>query len=119
VVVSEFGCGAFTGADERGPGSFQIVDWLADPPRIRGEHPRDEAVQARYLTELIDLYDTEGVHGCFVFTFAMPDFPHKGDPGLDLDKAGFGLLAVSEDGTRRRKAAFNAVADRFRSRGPS
>jgi hypothetical protein len=113
VVVSEFGCGAFTGADDRGAGSFQIVDWLADPPRIRGEHPRDEAVQARYLTELIDLYDAEGVYGCFVFTFVMPDFPHRDDPSLDLDKAGFGLIAVSEDGTRRRKAAFNAVADRF------
>lgn len=115
VVISEFGCGAFTGADERGAGSFQIVDWLADPPCIRGEHPRDEEVQARYLTELIDLYDTEGVHGCFVFTFVMPDYPHQDDPSLDLDKAGFGLLAVGDDGTRRRKAAFSAVADRFRS----
>ena len=72
--------------DERGAGSFQIVDWFADPPRIRGEHPRHEAVRARYLTELIDLYDAEGVHGCFVFTFAMPDFPHKDDPASTSTK---------------------------------
>ncbi|GAB4005836.1 hypothetical protein GCM10029992_54850 [Glycomyces albus] len=74
VVITEFGCGAFTGADLRGAGSFQIVDWFAEPPRIRTDHPRDESVQAGYIGELIDLYDAESVHGCFVFTFAMPDF---------------------------------------------
>ncbi|MBV1939039.1 hypothetical protein KUF83_21130 [Streptomyces sp. BV286] len=114
VVVTEFGCGAFTGADQRGAGSFWIVNWFADPPRIRGLHPRDETVQARYLGELIDQYDAEGVHGCFVFTFAMPDFPHHDDPRADLDKAGFGVVAVAGDGTTRPKEAFHAVARRYR-----
>ncbi|WP_199041877.1 hypothetical protein [Glycomyces salinus] len=113
VVITEFGCGAFTGADLRGAGSFQIVDWFAEPPRIRTDHPRDESVQAGYTGELIDLYDAEGVHGCFVFTFAMPDFPHRDDPSLDLDKAGFGVLAVAEDGSRRRKEAFQRIARRY------
>lgn len=113
VVITEFGCGAFTGADQRGAGSFQIVSWFADPPRIRGDHPRDEPVQARYLGELIDLYGAEGVHGCFVFTFAMPDFPRREDPGLDLDKAGFGVLAVTDDGVYQRKEAFGEVARRY------
>lgn len=115
VVVTEFGCGAFSGADLRGAGSFRIVDWFAEPPRIRGDHPRDELVQARYLTELIDLYEAEGVHGCFVFTFVMPDFPHRDDPGSDLDRAGFGLVAVGEGGAFRRKEAFHAVAGRYRA----
>jgi hypothetical protein len=113
VVVTEFGCGAFTGAERRGAGSFQIVNWLAESPRIRGDHPRNEAVQARYLGELIDLYDMEGVHGCFVFTYAMPDFPHRDAPQFDLDKAGFGVMAVTEDGTRRPKEAFGEVARRY------
>ncbi|TDD62000.1 hypothetical protein E1263_05125 [Kribbella antibiotica] len=113
VVVTEFGCGAFTGAERRGAGSFQIVNWFAEPPRIRGDHPRDEAVQARYLGELIELYDAEGVHGCFVFTYAMPDFPHRDAPEFDLDKAGFGVIAVTEDGTRRPKQAFAEVARRY------
>lgn len=113
VVVTEFGCGAFTGADLRGAGSFQIVDWFAEPPRIRDDHPRDESVQARYLGELIELYDAEGVHGCFVFTFAMPDFPRREDPSLDLDKAGFGVMAVTEDGVYQRKEAFGEVARRY------
>ncbi|MFC9690016.1 hypothetical protein ACFTSF_15830 [Kribbella sp. NPDC056951] len=113
VVITEFGCGAFTGAELRGAGSFQIVNWFADPPRIRGDHPRDESVQARYLGELIDLYDADGVHGCFVFTYAMPDFPHRDNPHLDLDKAGFGLIAVTEDGVQTPKQAFNEVARRY------
>ncbi|MGW5639857.1 glycoside hydrolase family 113 [Streptomyces sp. NPDC003832] len=113
VVITEFGCGAFTGADQRGAGSFWIVNWFAAPPRIRGDHPRDEIVQARYLGALIDQYETEGVHGCFVFTFAMPDFTHHDDPHLDLDKAGFGLVAVTGDGARRPKEAFHEVARRY------
>jgi len=61
----------------------------------------------------IDQYNAEGVYGCFVFTFAMPDFPHRDDPRLDLDKAGFGIMAVSETTPRRPKAAFHAVAQRY------
>lgn len=113
VVITEFGCGAFTGADLRGAGSFQIVNWFATAPHIRGAHPRDETVQARYLSELIDQYNAEGVYGCFVFTFVMPDFPHRDDPRWDLDKAGFGIMAVSETTPRRPKAAFHAVAQRY------
>ncbi|WP_194819915.1 hypothetical protein [Nocardia sp. XZ_19_385] len=113
VVITEFGCGAFTGADLRGAGSFQIVNWFAAAPYIRGDHPRDETVQARYLCELIDQYTAQGVYGCFVFTFVMPDFPFRDDPRLDLDKAGFGIVAVSESTPRRPKAAFHAVAERY------
>ena len=113
VVITEFGCGAFPGADLRGAGSFQIVSWFATNPYIRGEHPRDETVQANYLSELIDQYNAEGVYGCFVFTFVMPDFPHRDDPRLDLDRAGFGIMAVSETTPRRPKAAFHAVAQRY------
>jgi hypothetical protein len=115
VVVTEFGCGAFTGADVRGPGSFRIVRWFAERPTIRGDHPRDEQTQAAYLRELIDLYADAGVHGCFVFTFSMPDFPHHDDPRLDLDKAGFGIVKVPEDDPTNwtPKAAFHDVAQRY------
>ncbi len=115
VVVTEFGCGAHVGADRRGPGSFLIVNWLAHPPRIRDGHVRDEEVQAAYLDELIDLYADVGVHGCFVFTFAMPDFPHHPDPRHDLDMAGFGVVKALPDGPRRwaPKQAFDEVAGRY------
>lgn len=115
VVVTEFGCGAHAGADRRGPGSFLIVDWFAQPPRVRAGHVRDEGVQAAYLAELIDLYADAGVHGCFVFTFAMPDFPHRPDPCHDLDLAGFGVVAVLPEGPARwvPKQAFREVAQRY------
>jgi hypothetical protein len=117
VVVTEFGCGAHVGADRRGPGSFLIVNWFADPPRVREGHVRDERVQADYLAELIDLYSDAGVHGCFVFTFSMPDFPHHADPRHDLDMAGFGVVKVAPGEPPRwePKQAFDEVARRYGS----
>ncbi|WP_043636120.1 hypothetical protein [Nonomuraea candida] len=115
VVITEFGCGAHVGAERRGPGSFLIVNWFADPPRVKAGHVRDEGTQARYLAELIELYGRHGVHGCFVFTFAMADFPHREDPRDDLDMAGFGVVKVApgEPGSWARKEAFDEVARRY------
>jgi hypothetical protein len=115
VVITEFGCGAHRGAERRGPGSFLIVNWFAQPPRVKDGHVRDERTQAAYLTELIDLYAATGVHGCFVFTFAMADFPHRADPRYDLDMAGFGVVKVlAEDPSRwEPKEAFHEVARRY------
>ena len=112
-VVTEFGCGAFAGADRRGPGSFLVVDWFADPPRVREGTVRDESVQAAYLGELIDLYAEVGVDGCFVFTFGMPEFPYDSDPRRDLDMAGFGVVRIQDGGPWVRKAAFDTVAERY------
>ncbi|WP_116950956.1 hypothetical protein [Jiangella endophytica] len=114
-IVTEFGCGAFTGADVQGPGSFRIVNWFTDPPAIRGDHPRDEHTQAAYLSGLIELYGAAGVDGCFAFTFVMPEFPRGDDPRHDLDRAGFGLVSVrpGEPDAWAPKEAFHAVARAF------
>ncbi|GAA3954657.1 hypothetical protein GCM10023085_41410 [Actinomadura viridis] len=113
VVITEFGCGAHIGGDLRGPASFMIVQWLAQTPRVREGHVRDERTQARYLSELIDLYAAHGVHGCFVFTFAMPDFPHHDEPRRDLDMAGFGVVKVRDGRAWEPKEAFHEVARRY------
>jgi hypothetical protein len=62
-----------------------------------------------------DLDADAGVHGCFVFTFAMPDFPHRADPRHDLDMAGFGVVKALPDEPPRwePKQAFDAVAGRY------
>jgi hypothetical protein len=81
VVVTEFGCGSFVGADRRGPGSFLIVNWFATPFRIKEGYVRDERTQAAYLEELIELYVDHNLHGCFVYTFSMTDSPIGRTPG--------------------------------------
>ncbi len=115
VVVTEFGCGAQRGGDVRGPGSFRIVNWFSSPPTVRVGHDRDETTQADYLTDLIDVYERNGVHGCFVFTFVMPDFPHDPDARYDLDMAGFGIVKVPSDdlASWEPKLAYTAVARRY------
>lgn len=117
VVITEFGCGSFVGADQRGPGSFLIVNWFASPPRIKEGYVRDEGTQAAYLEELITLYADRGVHGCFVYTFSMTDFPHSPDARVDLDMAGFGIVKVPADDPTRwePKTAFATVARLFRA----
>jgi hypothetical protein len=116
VAITEFGCCAHRGADRSGPAGFQAVDWLRSRPRLREGVVRDEGVQATYLTELIDLYATAGVHAAFAFTFAMPAFPHRpDDPRHDLDTAGFGVVKVSPGDPHdwEPKEAFAAVAGRY------
>ncbi|NEE02413.1 hypothetical protein [Phytoactinopolyspora halotolerans] len=117
VVITEFGCGAHIGAELRGPGSFRIVNWFADPPHVKDGHVRDEQTQATYLSELIELYARHNVHGCFVYTFSMHDFPHTEDPRHDLDMAGFGVVKTSADDPSHwePKEAFHEVARRYSS----
>jgi hypothetical protein len=53
------------------------------PVQLNGTYERDEAGQAAYLSELLEIFETEGVDSAFVFLFALPGYPHRpdGDPG--------------------------------------
>lgn len=112
LVITEFGCGCHVGGAQRGPGSFKIVSWWGRHPRIKQGNIRSERVQAAYLSDLIDVWDRNGVHGCFVYTFALRDYPHRADPHRDLDMASFGLVKVSADDVAQwePKEAFHDVA---------
>jgi hypothetical protein len=46
---------------------------------VRGE--RDEAGQAAYLRELLEIFDAEGVDSAFVFAFALSSHPMAGQRG--------------------------------------
>ncbi|WP_207918456.1 hypothetical protein [Saccharopolyspora karakumensis] len=37
----------------------------------------DEAGQVAYLSELLQIFETEGVDSAFVFLFALPGYPHR------------------------------------------
>ncbi len=126
VAITEFGTTAYRGAGDRGARAGEIVEWdeaTIAPIRLTGDYPRDEAEQAAYLRELLDIFDAEGVDSAFVFTFESTQLPHRpdGDPRDDLDRASYGIVKVLE-GTLGEtypempwepKAAFAAVADHY------
>jgi hypothetical protein len=107
---------------------MEIVEYDQDtgvPVRLNGEYVRDEAGQARYLREVLEIFDTEGVDSAFVFLFALYNFPHRsdGDPRDDLDLASPGIVKMLEDCHAdtypdlawEPKAAFATLAECYRS----
>ncbi|MFI6512380.1 hypothetical protein ACIBCT_32650 [Streptosporangium sp. NPDC050855] len=127
VAITEFGSATYRGAGDRGARGLEVVEYEKEtraPLRLKGEYARDEAGQAAYLRELLEVFEAGGVDGAFVFTFALPDHPHRpgGDPRDDLDLASYGIVRFYEDrlGTTypdmpwEPKAAFAAVADHYR-----
>jgi hypothetical protein len=113
LAVTEFGCCTYRGAAARGGMGWDIVDHDADPPRIPGDHVRDEEEPARYLRRLIGAFDQEGVDTAFWFTFASYHSPYHPDPHLDLDMAGFGVCKVMADGRLEPKRAFHTMAELY------
>lgn len=120
VVVSEFGCCTYRGAEQRGAMGWAIVDRTIDPPHLTEDVVRDEAVQVAYLHQVLGLLDQARIDGAFWFTFASYANPHHQDPTLDLDRAAYGLVKVlppgphQPDGKRwEPKAAFHALAEAY------
>ena len=130
VAITEFGSATFRGAAEMGARGLEIVEYDKDtgaPARLNGDYVRDEAGQAAYIRELLEVFDAEGVDSAFVFTFVLHEFPHRpgGDPRDDLDLAGYGVVKALEDGDGgaypgmpwEPKIAFGAVARHYGDAG--
>ncbi|MFD2081824.1 hypothetical protein SAMN05421678_12140 [Actinopolymorpha cephalotaxi] len=126
VAITEFGSACFRGAGDLGARFMEIAEYDRTTGallRLNGEYARDEAGQARYLRELLEIFDTAGVDATFVFLFALESHPHRpdGDPRDDLDLASPAIVKVLEgrDGETypglawEPKAAFTAVADYY------
>jgi hypothetical protein len=131
VAITGFGASTYRGAGDRGGRGMEIVEYdkaTGEPIRLNGEYVRDEIGQASYLTEVLDVFQTEGVDSTFVFLFALENFPHRidGDPRDDLDLASPGIVKVLEnscgatypDMRWEPKAAFSAVAEHYRGSKP-
>jgi hypothetical protein len=123
VAITEFGCAAYRGAADlvnRG----DIVEWGngARPVRFKGEYTRDEDEQARYLRDLLDVFEAESVDNVFVYTFARYDLVHRSAWNVDFDIASAGLVKVLDEGRRGQrypdmpwepKIAFTALAEYY------
>jgi len=98
VVVTEFGTCPYRGAGDRGGSAWQVPDGAV----------RDEAEQVRYLGELLDVFEAEGVDTALWFTYA--DFLRTGE----TDLGSYGVVRIGADGTRTPRRVFAAMADRYR-----
>ncbi len=91
-------------------------------PRVATVIPRDEALQARELTETLAILDGAGLDGAFVSTFIFAIRPYDPDPRYDLDACSPGLGRPRGRGRRgtaypalpwEPKEAFRAVAGHY------
>lgn len=131
VVVTEFGMRSYQGAESSGSLGFGIADGrsqflhqlpvvgpLIRPRLKKGSHIRDEALQAREITETLTILDAASVDGAFVCTFVDPIAPFSQDARHDLDMSSLSLVKTYEhrhgttypEMTWEPKASFSAVA---------
>ena len=120
VIIGEFGCCTYQGAEDAGGRGWAIVD-PDNPLQLNGDYVRDEGVQARELTDVLSILDDIGVDGAFVFTFVTPTFPYHEDPKYDLDMASYSLVksyadkhgVTYPDMLWEPKESFKAVAEYY------
>ncbi|MCL6442209.1 MAG: hypothetical protein K6T83_01875 [Alicyclobacillus sp.] len=117
IVITEFGCCTYVGAEEQGSMGWLVIDRDSQPWRLKKSLIRDEGVQAQYLTDMLALFEDEGVEGAFVFTFVSPSYPSSVDLDYDLDVASFSIVRTWDGVETSRfplqwepKEAFHAVA---------
>ena len=122
VAITEFGCATYRGAADLGTRDDAMIEWgdRAQAIRLKGDFTRDEDEQARYLAELLNIFEAEGVSHAFVYTFARYDLPYRICPPFeDLDLASKGVVKVLDgrqgqsypDMPWEPKAAFTALAE--------
>jgi hypothetical protein len=98
VAVTEYGTCAYRGAGDLGGMAWQ------PPP---GAVP-DEAEQVRYLNELLDIFEEEGVDTALWFCFANYDKPG------DRDIASYGVVRMLDQARWEPKEVFHAMAARYK-----
>jgi len=109
VVIGEFGCCTYQGAEKLGGNGFMISFGMMEDilnfklpklvsemikiiPKIDGHYIRDEGIQAREIADQLSVLDSAGVEGAFVQTFVVPNSLHVEDPRYDGDLASFSLV---------------------------
>jgi len=115
VIITEFGCCSYNGADKKGPAGYFVLNTAVYPPVFTEPCTRNEQVQADYITGLLQTYDEFLVEGTFVFDFQTPKLPHNSDPSKDYDMASFSIIKTMENGSWQPKQSFDAVAEYYKA----
>ncbi|MFA9455182.1 type II CAAX prenyl endopeptidase Rce1 family protein [Halalkalibacter sp. AB-rgal2] len=118
IIITEFGCCAYKGAELRGGEGGWIQDWSnLSERKLDGEYMRDEQVQANYIGQLIEVFETENVYGAFINQFIEEDHPYSDEALYDLDMASLGIVKACPQTTNERgwiaKKAFYEIANRY------
>jgi hypothetical protein len=133
VVITEFGMRAYQGAESSGTLGFGVIDGRTlvlhqipvlgrfVKPRLNGDYVRDEALQAREITETLGLLDAAGAGGAFVSSFVDYLATFSNDPIYDLDMSALSLVKTYAKGRGTTypdmawepKESFKAVADYY------
>ena len=109
VVIGEFGCCTYHGADLLGGNGFivtvgmmadylnlslpkGVVDMLSVIPKVDRHFIRDEALQALEITEQLAALNAAGMDAAFVFTFVSPTSTYNTDPRFDSDMGSYSLV---------------------------
>ncbi len=110
VAITEFGTSSYLGAPLQGGNSHSVID-----PQKWRLHPlmpvfRSEKTQAKYLEELIRLYEKHEIDAHFIFEYVDHNFPHdEKNPNKSLDTGTLAITKRHPSGKREPKQAFHAV----------
>ncbi|HLV10254.1 MAG TPA: hypothetical protein VKY40_08600, partial [Halanaerobiales bacterium] len=122
IVITEFGCCSYEGAELKGGNGASIQDWSdLNNRKLNGLYNRNEKVQAEYIGKLIEIFEVEDVYGAYVCMFIEGDLAYSEDPLYDLDMASFGIVRPypvgsgkpADDGYWEPKLAFHEIAKRY------
>lgn len=121
VVITEFGCCTYKGAENKGAWGWMIVDTQKEPKQLKGNYVRDEHIQASELDEMLHLLGSSNIKGAFVFTFVSPALTTDKNPKFDLDMASYSIVKSYKtkkgktypDMNWEPKESFNVVAGFF------
>ncbi|MFF4614334.1 hypothetical protein [Nonomuraea jabiensis] len=97
VAVTEFGTCPYRGAGERGGSAWMVPEGAV----------RDEGEQVRYFTELMDVFEREGVETALWFTFAAFNRPGEADLGS------YGVVRMLDERRWEPREVFHAMAARY------
>jgi len=114
VVITEFGCCCYDGADQKGPTGYLVLDTSKWPPVFKEKCIRNEKVQSNYIVDLLYLYDRLNIDGAFIFEFYSQKHTYNDNPEYDFDMASFGITRSIGENKWEPKDSFYKIADYYK-----